>query len=186
MAYRKGFSRILYHVAHLVGNILQPILDTFSTRNHPCKFRPDDGLRMERLAKHFALCRPPVPNYQHRKCISRLKWRTSSIPQLLGSHDHMSYRARIRSLLILRWLLAEAQHIVHRSWLKLLSQRYSMIVDNSYVRSLPEDDENSSTLFTKSVFRGHFDIIKGDISGASCCWITRFDLLSFHSRPSFD
>lgn len=49
-----------HHVAHLIGDILQPVLYTLRTRDHRGQFGPDDSHGRERLPKGFALLDPPV------------------------------------------------------------------------------------------------------------------------------
>lgn len=73
---------------------------------------------------------------------SRLKDCTSNTPQLITTQDTGLERKRWINSVMPRWLLAETQHIVHRSWLKLL-------------RIIIKD---TSTFFTKSVLYGYLDI----------------------------
>jgi hypothetical protein len=50
----------------------------------------------------------------------------------------------------------------------------------------PEDDENTSTIFTKSVLHWYLDIVKGDISGTGGRRIARLNLFGLHTRSSFN
>lgn len=49
-----------YHVAHLVGDALQPILDTFCAGNHLRHLTTNDSQRCQRLSKRLALHDPPA------------------------------------------------------------------------------------------------------------------------------
>ena len=55
---RKGV-RDAHHVAHLVGDVLEPVLHALRAGDHLCDFASDDGLRAERLPEGLALLDPP-------------------------------------------------------------------------------------------------------------------------------
>lgn len=55
-----GGLLFVVHMCHLISYVLQPRLGTLAAGYHLCKFRTDNGLRRQWLAKDFPLIRPPV------------------------------------------------------------------------------------------------------------------------------
>lgn len=53
------------HVTHLVGNVLEPRLTTFRSRDHAGNFASDDGLGAEGLPECFTLVDPSERGSQH-------------------------------------------------------------------------------------------------------------------------
>jgi hypothetical protein len=49
----------------------------------------------------------------------------------------------------------------------------------------PENNENTTTFFTKCILNGYLDIVKCDVSGTGSGRVTRLDLRSFDTGPSF-
>ena len=96
---------LVVHVVHLVGDVLKPRLHALRACDHTCQLAADDSKLMQRFAsKSFTLGDPPT--------------RGDLWVQVMVSTSLMTHF--MHSSTIDRCPLAEAQHITHRSWLKLL------------------------------------------------------------------
>jgi hypothetical protein len=88
-----------------------------------------------------------------------------------------------------RWLRAEAQHITHRSWLKLLDGHKKWVsyhVHRQRRSSAPENDKDPSTFLSERVPDRDADIIKRDPSSASRTRIRRLYLLGLDTRTALN
>ena len=50
---------LIYHIAHLVSDVLEPRLAALQSGNHTSDFAANDSLGTQRLSERFTLVNPP-------------------------------------------------------------------------------------------------------------------------------
>lgn len=116
---------LITHLSHLVGSVLQPVLERFDLGHHQAEFLPNHGLFDELLAKRLALMSPAE----------------AEVHDTTDTGDHAA------------------------------GDQPAFMVE------IAHDDLEAQILLTQEILYRNFDVVKGDVGGASNRGVAGFDEL---------